>query len=319
LGSMEIAITGGTGFIGRALVLWHLAAGDTVRSLSRRPNNQTGFPDAVRVYSGDLVSEGNSALLSHFVEGADVIYHCAGEITHASRMRLLHVDGTRKLVEAANGNVGHWVQLSSVGAYGSHRLGVVTEETPLRPTGVYETSKAESDQLVQQAAEHGAFSCTVLRPSIVFGPRMRNRSLRQMTEMIERGFFFFIGPKGGSANYIFLDNVIEALARCGRMAAAKGRVYNLSDQRTIEEFVALIADALGKPRPNLRVPEGLARFAARTLGTLPGFPLTESRVDALTTRVVYPTTRMEWELGYTHAVTMEDALSLLVGRWKASA
>ena len=86
----------------------------------------------------------------------------------------------------------------------------------------------------------------------------------------------------------------------------------------MEEFVGLIADALGKSRPNLRVPEGLARFAARTLGKLPGFPLTESRVDALTTRVVYPATRIERELGYAHAVTMEDALSLFVGRWKAS-
>ena len=315
---MKVAITGGTGFIGRALVLWHLAAGDAVRVLSRRSTNQNGFPDIVKLYSGDLVSTDDSACVSHFVEGTDVLYNCAGEITHASRMRLLHVDGTRKLVEAARGRIGHWVQLSSVGAYGSHRRGVVTEETPLQPTGVYETSKAESDQIVQQAAEDGAFSCTVLRPSIVFGPGMRNRSLRQMIGMIDRGFFFFIGPKGASANYIFLDNVIEALVRCGRMAAAKGRVYNISDQRAIEEFVALIADGLGKSRPKLRVPEGLARFASATLGKLPGFPLTESRVDALTTRVVYPAARMERELGYAHPVTMEGALSLFVGHSKAS-
>jgi nucleoside-diphosphate-sugar epimerase len=314
---MEVAITGGTGFIGHALVLQHLAAGDTVRVLSRRSSNQGGFPDVVKLYLGDLVSAGNSTSLSHFVEGTEVVYHCAGEITHASQMRLLHVDGTRKLVEAATGNISHWVQLSSVGAYGPVRRGVVTEETRLRPTGVYEASKAESDQIVQQAAERGAFSCTVLRPSVVFGPGMRNQSLRQMIRMIDRGLFFFMGPKGASANYIFLDNVIEALMRCGRMAAAKGRVYNLSDQRTIEEFVALIADALGRSRPNRRVSEGLARFAARTLGKLPGFPLTESRVDALTTRVIYPTTRMEGELGYAHAVTMEVALTLFVGRSKA--
>ena len=53
---MEVAITGGTGFIGRALVLRHLAAGDTVRVLSRRSSNQDGFPDVVKLYSGDLVS-----------------------------------------------------------------------------------------------------------------------------------------------------------------------------------------------------------------------------------------------------------------------
>ena len=196
---------------------------------------------------------------------------------------------------------------------------MVTEETPLRPTGVYETSKAESDQLVQQAAEHGAFSCTVLRPSIVFGPGMRNRSLHQMTAMIDHGFFFFIGPKGAAANYIFIDNVIEALVRCGRLAAAKGKVYNLSDHLAIEEFVALIADGLGKSRPKVRVPEG-------SHGSLPGLLANcqASRLPNLasthsTTRVVYPATRMERELGYAHAVTMKDALSLLVYHRRASA
>jgi nucleoside-diphosphate-sugar epimerase len=316
---MKVAITGGTGFIGRGLVQRHIAAGDTVRVLSRKPSNQTGLPDVVKLYSGDLASAGNSAALSDFVEGADVFYHCAGEVTHASRMRTLHVYGTRNLIAAAKGNIGHWVQLSSVGAYGSHRAGTVTEETPLRPVGEYETTKAESDQLVQGAAARGNFSCTVLRPSTVFGLGMRNRSLRQMTWMIDRGLFFFIGSKGASANYIFVDNVVEALVLCGRMAAAKGRVYNLSDQRTIEEFVAAIADALRKFRPNLRVPEGLARLAARTLGKLPGFPLTESRVDALTTRVAYPATGIERELEYAHTTTMEAALSLFVGRWRASA
>jgi nucleoside-diphosphate-sugar epimerase len=311
---MNVAITGGTGFIGRALVMRHLAAGDAVRVLSRRPSSQNGLPDDVKVYSGDLVSKADSASLSRFVEGADVVYHCAGEVTDATRMRLLHVDGTRKLVQASNGTIGHWVQLSSVGAYGPHRGGVVTEETSLQPRGAYETTKVESDQLVQQAAEYGAFTCTVLRPSIVFGAGMRNRSLRQMTKMIDRGLFFFIGPKGASANYIFVDNVIEALMRCGRMAAAKGKVYNLSDQRTVEEFVALVAGALGKSSPHLRIPEGLARLAARTLGKLPSFPLTESRVDALTTRVVYPTTRVEQELEYSHPTTMECALSFLEDR-----
>src|SRR4051812_28239212 len=126
---MNVAITGGTGFVGRSLVMRHLDSGDSVRVLSRRPGNQTGFPDAVKVYSGDLVCAGNSAVLARVVVGADILYHCAGEIAHASRMTLLHVDGTRKLVEAANGNIGHWVQLSSVGAYGSHRRGVVTEAT----------------------------------------------------------------------------------------------------------------------------------------------------------------------------------------------
>jgi nucleoside-diphosphate-sugar epimerase len=315
---MNVAITGGTGFIGRALVIRHLASGDTVRVLSRRVSNQAGLPDSVKVFLCDLASNCDPGLLPSFVEGADVVYHCAGEIACESRMRSLHVEGTRRLIQAASGRIGHWVQLSSVGTYGPHQDGVVTEETPLRPHGGYEKTKAESDQAIHQAADLGAFSYTILRPAIVFGVGMKNQSLRQMIAMINRSLFFFIGPEGASANYIVVDNVVEALVRCGQMPQAKGRIYNLSDCRSTEEFVAIIADTLGKPRPSLRVPEVLARFAARTLGKLPGFPLTETRVDALTTRAVYPATRMERELGYAHTVTMEDALSMLVGACKAS-
>jgi len=147
---------------------------------------------------------------------------------------------------------------------------------------------------------------------------MRDNSLRQMTQLIDRGLFFFIGPKGASANYIYVDNVIEAMVLSGRMPEAQGKVYNLADWRPVEEFVAIIADALGKSSPSIRVPKTLALFAARTLGKLPGFPLTESRVDGLTTRVVYPTARIERELGYVHPITMENGLSLLVRQWKAS-
>jgi nucleoside-diphosphate-sugar epimerase len=316
---MNVAITGGTGFIGQPLVLRHLASGDTVRVLSRRASSQAGFPNYVRVFSCDLATDCNPGLLPSFVEGADVVYHCAGEITCENRMRSLHVEGTKRLIQAASGRIGHWVQLSSVGAYGPHHDGVVTEETPLRPRGEYETTKAESEQAVQQAANQRAFSYTILRPSTVFGAGMRNQSLRQMIAMINRGFFFFIGPEGASANYVVADNVIEALVRCGSMPQAKGRIYNLSDSMTVEGLVAVIADSLGRSRPWLRVPEGLARLAARTCGNLRRFPLTESRVDALTTRVAYPITRIAEELNYAHPITIDDGLSSFVRHWKASA
>ncbi len=86
-------------------------------------------------------------------------------------------------------------------------------------------------------------------------------------------------PAGVLCCRVYLDGT--------RKAAAKGRASNLSDHRIMDRFVGLIAGALDKPRPSLRLAEGPARFAAGTLGKLPGFLLAESRVDALTTRVIY--------------------------------
>jgi nucleoside-diphosphate-sugar epimerase len=312
--TMIVSVTGATGFIGTRLVKKLVAQGNTVRMLTRSRSRADHLPGSVEVFVGELSSGAGD--LSAFVENSDIVYHLAGEISRAEAMRSLHVDGTRALVKAAERRVGHWVQLSSVGAYGPVHEGVVDESRPCAPRGDYETTKAESDRLLQEAADRDAFSCTILRPSIVFGPEMPNRSLYQLISMVARGLFFYIGAPGASANYVYVDNVVDALIACGTLPVAKGRVYNLSDFRTMEQFIGAIAASLGIPAPRLRVPEPPVRWLARTLGWLPGLPLTASRVDALTSRARYSNSRIERELGYLHRISMEDGLRRMAESWR---
>ena len=311
---MLAAITGGTGFIGKKLVARLLERGDTVRLLTRSVTpGENSLP--VEIHSCDLLTAG-VADISTVLDGVEVLYHCAGQLRDTNIMRALHVDVTHKLVEAASGRVGHWVQLSSVGVYGSAAQEVITEDSILAPVGEYEITKAESDQIVVEAANRGGFSCSVLRPSNVFGAGMSNQSLFSLIAMIERGLFFYIGRPGASANYLHVNNVVEGLICCGTMRAAKGRTYNLSDHCAMERFIAIIARALGKDAPRLRLPEPVVRALVRLLGDIPGVPLTEARVNALTSRAVYPNTRIERELGYCHQVTMEKGLLELLASWR---
>jgi nucleoside-diphosphate-sugar epimerase len=254
-----------------------------------------------------------------FADGVDVLYHCAGEVKDQRRLRALNVDGTRMLAGASAGRIGRWVQLSSVGVYGRRRTGMVSEETPLAPGDAYEITKAESDQILMAAHANGQIaSLTVLRPSIVFGTGMSNQSIRQMIRMIERGLFFFIGRRGASANYVHVSNVVDALMRCGRSEAADGRVYNLSDWCTMEDFVGTIADALGRSRPRVRFPDLPVRVAARTLSRFHALPLTESRIDALVNRSRYSTERIERELSYAPEISIAAGLARLVATRNAS-
>lgn len=290
-----IAVTGGNGFIGRHLVRSHVDRGDRVRVLTRRAE----VPAGAERFAGDL---GN--IPQAFVQNADVLYHCAGEIRDADAMQRVHVDGTRALLAAAAGSVGRWVQLSSVGAYGVRRDGVVVETDELRPVGPYERTKAESDALV----EASGIPYSILRPSIVFGADMPNQSLRQLVRMIDRRLFFYIGRPGASANYIHVDRVVEALQLCATQDAALGEVFNLSDFLTLEEFVKTIAGALGQGEPKLRLPEWPLRLAAR----VPKLPLTQSRIDALTTRASYPATKIITRLGYRPTVSLRNSLTAFV-------
>ena len=314
---MIVAITGGTGFVGSGLVLRHLAMGDTVRLLSRQSKAKLGTVEIPVSHQGDLTNENFDP--SSFVDGADVLYHCAGEIVSQSKMHLLHVLGTQKLIQAASGRIGKWIQLSSVGAYGPQNAGVITEITSPNPFGVYEKTKLASDDLVSKAIQENAFPGSILRPSNVFGESMNNQSIYQMVSMIKRGLFFFIGKPGASANYIYVDNIVEGLIRCGEKSEGKGEIYNLSDYCTIEKFVSIISENLDKPPPRLRLPGPVVGFASKLFEKIPGFPLTSSRVAALLNRTIYPTDKIEQDLGYSHLVSIEEGLVKLIAEFKKRA
>lgn len=312
----RVAITGGTGFIGRRLVAAHLAAGDEVRLLTRRP--AAAAPAGVLPHVVDL-GRARPRDLDRFADDVDVLYHCAGELRDPARMEPLHVGGTAALLEAAVGRVRRWIQLSSVGVYGVCRSGVVTEESPLCPVGPYETTKARSDELVLERAARDGLEAVVVRPSTVIGTGMPSRWLWAMLAAVERGAFFFIGRPGASANYVPVDEVTSALHLAGSVHRTNAsRVYNLSQWLTIEEFVGLLAHALEKPEPTRRLPERFVRAASALLGRIPGFPLTSGRVDALTCFARYPSERLAAELGYTPRRMIADAVADVATEWKRS-
>jgi len=178
---MIIAITGGGGFIGKQLVNRHIQQGDQVRLLSRK----SFLKDVnAQYFPGDLSNP--NVDLSSFVDNVDILYHCAGEVNNESLMQELHVNGTQRLVDAAQGEIGRWVQLSSVGVYGVCRAGVITENSKEQPFGVYERTKTESDKIVKNSG----IPYTILRPSNVFGNNMPNQSLRGLLHAVQRVYFF---------------------------------------------------------------------------------------------------------------------------------
>ena len=311
---MIISITGATGFVGKKLVQQCVSAGHTVRVLSRREPRQAALPESVRWFQGGL---DDITQLRRFAENSDILYHCAAEIRNPSGMMRTNRDGTRNLIAVSRGLVDRWVQLSSVGVYGLVRDGGVSEESPEKPTGIYEMSKAQADDLVRAAAEERAFDAVLLRPSIVYSPEMTNRSVFQLIRTIDQGYFFFVGPKGASANYVHVDDVVGALVQCGINPGAANRTYNLSVGDTLEVLVEAIAGALGRPAPALRLPRGITRALAATMGWMPNFPLTVSRVDALSSRSHYPIDRIQRELGFVPRVSLPQGMAEMARFWKA--
>lgn len=310
---MKIAITGASGFIGKLLVQKHIDLGDEVHVLTRKKTlNQNS--EKLHIHIGDL-SDINSLLC--FLDGVDVLYHCAAEIRDESIMALVNVEGTKNLICAASGKIKHWVQLSSTGVYGPIYSGIITENQSYNAVNEYERTKLESDFLVLEAAKKNIFTSTIVRPSNVFGFQMTNKSLFQLVKTIDRGFYFFVGfKKGASANYIPVENVIEALYLAATNPRAKNEIYIISSWCTIEEFVGNIAKSLGRPLPKVRIPIRLSKWLAISTFFIPRNPLTVARINAMSNRVIYKTTKIESELQYKPIVSIEETIKGLVQFYK---
>jgi NADH dehydrogenase len=97
-----ILVTGGTGFVGRALLRQLVASGQEVRTLvrpsTRTPNLPRGVPVEVAV-----TSLNNERGLRAALRGVDVIYHLAGAEHAGARANILETDGrgTYNLARAA--------------------------------------------------------------------------------------------------------------------------------------------------------------------------------------------------------------------------
>lgn len=293
-------VLGGNGFVGKALINELKKENVSICAVSRK--NKTEENDGVITWVvGDLLDPNLD--LSEHLKGCTVIFNCAGELYDESRMQSLHVEATKRILNMCRACKSklHWVQLSSVGAYGQSIKASasrdIIETSALHPLGSYEVTKSRADEIIISAGKSGYITYTILRPSIIFGPGMPNSSLRNFIEFIRRGYFFYIGKSSAILPYIHIDDVVRALYLCGYNLKAENQVFNISNDVLLDDFVLAISSHYGVSPQKIRVPEVVARFFSFLFSRLPGFPLKKTRIDALVAKTSYPNKKIYDFLG----------------------
>lgn len=305
---MNIALTGGRGFIGRSIARQLILAGHSVKILTR--DSGKPLPPGCTPFVGDLI-DSPPTKLREFVRDADCVIHLAGEINDVRKMEPLHVGGTARLIEAVQNPSVRWIQISSCGVYGNRLPAVVDERTPCEPVGVYEETKFASELMVRNANDAGKFALTILRPSIVYGADMQNNSLRALINAIKHNRFFYIGKPGALYNVVHVDDLADAVVRALN-DNNRSAIYNVSTALTIESVVEKVESALNlKARP-MRINRFLANAVATVFSPLPRFPLTRSRVAALSCQTRYSADSIQQRLGWYPKVDLVDILADLI-------
>ncbi len=261
-------VTGGTGFVGAAVVRRLVAAGHRVRALARPSSDRrllAGFP--VEIVDGDLAE---AASLRRILKGCGFLFHVAAFYSLWARDRRLFYDinleGTRRILQAAaEAGVSRVVYTSTVGALGIPLGGGIgTEDTLVTLTdmvGDYKRSKFLAEEVARGFAQQG-LPVVIVNPSTPVGPGdIKPTPTGQMIVDFLRGRMWAYLPTG--LNLVDVDDV----AAGHLMAAQRGRVgerYILGGKNlTLLEIFDLLGRIAGIRPPRLKVSPGLILPLAR--------------------------------------------------------
>jgi NADH dehydrogenase len=243
---VKVLVTGGTGFIGTALVKTLVRNGNQVVVFSR------GFKDpqsSVRWVQGSVLDLGQ---LQGALAGCDAAIHLVGIISEIGDQTFerMHVEATRNVVEALHrAGVRRLVHMSALGA---------RPDAPAR----YHRSKAAAEALVRSSG----LDWTIFRPSLVYGP---GDAFVNLFDRISRWspIVPVMGPGTNLLQPVAVEIVAEAFATALKSTSSIGQTIDLCgpERLSFRAVLRRILAARSRSRWVVSVPWPVARLQARIM------------------------------------------------------
>jgi nucleoside-diphosphate-sugar epimerase len=282
-----VAVTGGSGLIGRATLDELIANGAVVRALARERQPQ----GKVEIVQGDVL---DAASRQRLLKGTGWLVHMAN-LAHSSldtaeerqRAYALNVTATLDLLrEAKAAGVRRAVYISSAHVYAGQQGTDLRETSATAADSGYAGMKieAEREALAMSSPE---FDVVVLRPCLTYGPGVQF-NLHSLMRALSRGYY--VHPQGADAvrSMLSVRAAGAAITHCLNEEVVAGGVYNVADRQpvSLRAWVDDLADALGARRPKA-LPVAMLRAVAAfgTLAKKAGLPapITRDSLRKLTT------------------------------------
>jgi NADH dehydrogenase len=270
--SRRILITGGSGFLGSAIVR-RLSGSDTQLVIptrdSARAAHLAGLP-GVEIATADIH---DPTTLQRLAEGAQAAINLVGVLHSRSGtpwgadFERAHVALPRALAAACHrAGTARLIHVSALGAdhYGPSE---------------YQRSKAAGEEAIQDGGTPPAW--TILRPSVVFGPGDSFLNLfAQLTKFIP-----VLPLAGANTRFqpVFVSDVAEVVARCLDDASSAHQCFDLAGPHTytLAELVRYVCRLTGRRRLVFGLPEPLAMLQAAGMELLPKPPMSRDNVRSL--------------------------------------
>lgn len=321
-----VLITGGGGFLGKAIARRLVMEGKRVRSLSRRR-----YPALDRLQVEQIQADiADAQAVEDACKGVDVVFHTAakaGVWGAEDDFFRTNVIGTRNVVSGClKHRVPVLVHTSSPSVVFDGRDMEGVDETvpyPERYHAAYPRTKAMAEREVLHAVQKG-LSAVILRPHLIWGPE-DNHLVPRILERAEK--LAVIGSGRNRVDVLYIDNAVQAHV----LAAEKlkehpflsGRIYFISQGEPINlwEMINRILEAGGKQPLKRSIPTSAAYAVAacmeagyRLFGVEREPRLTRFVVRELATSHWFDISAARRDLGYVPEVSIDEGL-IRLKRW----
>ena len=307
--SRPTLLTGATGFVGSAVARTLAARGHALRLLVRRGGDRRNLLGVMgETVEGDLT---DAASLRRAAEGCRYVMHVAADyrlwVPDERAMMAANVEGTRALMGAAlAAGAERVVYCSSVAALGLNADGSPADEaTPVREAdmiGAYKRSKYFAEQAVRAMVRDRGLPAVIVNPAGPVGPRdVKPTPTGRMILDAARGRIPAFVDTG--LNIVHVDDVAEGHA----LALERGRIgegYILgSENLMLGDLLAMVARAVGRRPPRIRLPHGAVwplALGAEALARLTGIEpmVTRDHLKMARKRMFFSSAKAQGELGY---------------------
>ena len=278
-----ILVTGGTGFVGSAIVKELLRRGQSVAVLGRDADKiRKRLGTDVEPRAGDVR---DATTLAPAMSGIDIVINAVqfpGSPIENRRkgytFEEIDLKGTRNQVDAArkSGSVKRFVYVSGVGAAKD------AEKHWFR-------YKWEAENYLQKSGLEWA----ILRPTWVFGPEdvSLNRFLGFASKL---PFVPMFGSGKQDMQPVFIDDVGRAAADCALKPEAANQLFEIGgpDVMSMNDVVAAALEVTGKKRMLLHQPAFVGKAIGTLSGILPSPPLSADAIDFITEPAVADNSRL---------------------------
>lgn len=309
--SKTFLVTGGSGFLGQALInrLVQLPDCTVVAPLRTQPAALSTGVRSLPLSGLNATNDWKAALTD-----VDVVIHAAARVhvmnevalDPLSAFREVNVEATLNLArQAAACGVKRFIFISSIKVNGEGTPPGIAYRADDKPAPIdpYGISKLEAEQGLKALAANTGMEVVIIRPVLVYGPGVKANFLSMM-RWLYRGVPLPFGSVHNRRSLVALDNLVDLIVTCCHHPAAANQVFLASDDEDVSttQLLSKLAAALGKPARLLPVPSGLMSGVAALLGqrALADRILGSLQVDISKNRKL---------LGWIPPVTLDQALA----------